>query len=949
MNIYTNFWEEQLLAINKRIKTSEATEYVVSDCGIDKLGSRDSSGYDGSVSLWMGEIDSPLRKAVFRDFAKALNKENKNLLSKAIGRLEVRIRNNSDLHVSYEPISFESILDKYEELQQKDNYLSEEIYKWELTKAFQDQWKRYESNEISFKDFFGKISFKNLAYHMCIAIYNHILREKPDEFEKLITYLFDERIDLQERIIVYRRRFDELYFSLPDHGANTYEEERTIATLLAFRYPEKYTFYKDNFYSKLCKGLGIEAQKPVYKLAHYYALVENFRTNHLTNRITLIQKNKATLNSNCDLDINNLILSQDILYTTLVSQIKSNFIEEEMEYFKLTQKEDYLSEADKPYESDSKGTKWYFDTRSKLAYLVELLDEKLIDELRINYSEKPNKQAGQGMGFVLKYYVLTGFIPTKYSNIDDDIFIKPSFVINDSKLFFTIDIDINAKKESNRFKEFRNELRENSYWEMEVDENFPKTWESLVDTILPEIEDNLEYLENFLNGMESHNTLTKVTNPPMKQPLNQILYGPPGTGKTYNSIKRALEIINEEEEKNLDWNNRTTIKALFDKRVEEGRIVFSTFHQSMSYEDFIEGIKPLKPEEEDDFIKYDVEPGIFKQICSAAESNEGNLNTILKEFKSSISEYDEKPPLTIVSKATTFDIKYTYGNVFMVSPHNTRKEVKPWYYVSIDNIISYFNTDELSGTNPTYTREITKYLIEKKGLVQGVNIGSTKPYVIIIDEINRGNVSQIFGELITLIEEDKRKGNPEALKIILPYSKIKFSVPSNLYIVGTMNTADRSVEALDTALRRRFTFEEIPPNENLDLIQYPVFDTTASAILKTLNARIEKLLDKDHKLGHSFFIKKDSDSAEEKIVETFYKNIIPLLQEYFFGDFGKIGLVLGKGFVTVDNSNVPIFADFDYESKEDYQVKEIYSIRDFRINNDMIGFKDAIKLLMANK
>jgi 5-methylcytosine-specific restriction protein B len=283
-------------------------------------------------------------------------------------------------------------------------------------------------------------------------------------------------------------------------------------------------------------------------------------------------------------------------------------------------------------------------------------------------------------------------------------------------------------------------------------------------------------------------------------------------------------------------------------------------------------------------------------------------------------------------------------------------EVEYVHFRSIDWVVKDMNISVERFLKKNFSQQTIYYLNKNdvkidalESLTSDKKDSNVKPYVLIIDEINRGNVSQIFGELITLIEEDKRQGKAEALKVMLPYSKKEFSVPPNLYVVGTMNTADRSVEALDTALRRRFTFEEIPPNEDLDLIQYDVFDTTASAILKTLNTRIEKLLDKDHKLGHSFFIKKDSDSAEEKIVETFYKNIIPLLQEYFFGDFGKIGLVLGKRFVTVDNSNVPIFADFDYESKEDYQVKEIYSIRDFRIGNDMNGFKDAIKLLMANK
>jgi 5-methylcytosine-specific restriction endonuclease McrBC GTP-binding regulatory subunit McrB len=487
----------------------------------------------------------------------------------------------------------------------------------------------------------------------------------------------------------------------------------------------------------------------------------------------------------------------------------------------------------------------------------------------------------------------------------------------------------------------------------------------------------------------------------MTQPLNQILYGPPGTGKTFNSINRAIMVIENlsEEELRNNYKAREELKDAFDRYIDKKQIAFTTFHQSMSYEDFIEGIKPLEPEIEKDPIHYSVEEGIFKTICihaafeyfeqSTSISSQEALtfsqkyDNLVQEIENTLSQgkkytLDSKSGLPIeiveITDNGNISLKHENGNRnYIVSKKRVSKlnaEIDD--LESVNNIHQHFKS-LIGGSNataywtvlnkirkinndlPEIKLEIKEFSFsEKIELVETLKSEDfknkkAKPYVLIIDEINRGNISAIFGELITLIEENKRQGKPEALKIMLPYSKKEFSVPPNVYIVGTMNTADRSVEALDTALRRRFTFEEIPPNENLDLIQYPVFDTTASAILKTLNARIEKLLDKDHKLGHSFFIKKDSDSAEEKIVETFYKNIIPLLQEYFFGDFGKIGLVLGKRFVTVDNSNESIFADFDYESKEDYQEKEIYSINDFRINNDMNGFKDAIKILMTNK
>ena len=232
-----------------------------------------------------------------------------------------------------------------------------------------------------------------------------------------------------------------------------------------------------------------------------------------------------------------------------------------------------------------------------------------------------------------------------------------------------------------------------------------------------------------------------------------------------------------------------------------------------------------------------------------------------------------------------------------------------------------------------------------------------KKYVLVIDEINRGNVSQIFGELITLIEEDKRLGNNEALEVTLPYSKESFGVPPNLYIIGTMNTADRSVEALDTALRRRFSFEEMPPNYSLTQLDYTIYNYKASKLLKTINRRIEKLLDKDHAIGHSYFIVEEGKNEAKEVIKAFYKNIIPLLQEYFFGDFGKIGLVLGKGFVNKMEwvKNTEAFADFDHESCSDFEERDVYEIIDYRnsnhnykIDNVAMSFDKAIQLLMKD-
>lgn len=266
---------------------------------------------------------------------------------------------------------------------------------------------------------------------------------------------------------------------------------------------------------------------------------------------------------------------------------------------------------------------------------------------------------------------------------------------------------------------------------------------------------------------------------------------------------------------------------------------------------------------------------------------------------------------------------------------STRMNYKPDFFLDVN--ISQMTIYEFY--KHSIKVEAFKELFSSKSTVET----SIKPHVLIIDEINRGNVSAIFGELITLIEDSKREDQPEALEVILPYSKEKFSVPPNLYIIGTMNTADRSVEALDTALRRRFVFEELLPNPSL--LNQILFGYEASALLEKINKRIEKLMDRDHCIGHAYFLDKD----EESFIESFYKNIIPLLQEYFFGDYGKIGLVLGSGFIKRAETEDDIFASFDYDYKEDLANKLIYQIVDYRHFKDKgEHFKAAIDLMMNN-
>lgn len=433
-------------------------------------------------------------------------------------------------------------------------------------------------------------------------------------------------------------------------------------------------------------------------------------------------------------------------------------------------------------------------------------------------------------------------------------------------------------------------------------------------------------------------------------PLNQILYGPPGTGKTYNTINKAIEIANPEFDLTQE---RSVVKAEFDRLTDIGHIVFTTFHQSMSYEDFVEGIKPettsLKT------VIYKIVSGIFKKLCIKAESElityEGPkpasdfekqislLKTLLEE-----SENDEiEIPMRRVNMTIT-DIDDTHIDFRKASGGTAHRFV----INSLRKVYLGIETKREGLWN--YYATLSDYLKNIKGSsdnsLKNEITSFTKNYVLIIDEINRGNVSQIFGELITLIESDKRQGSPEALELTLPYSKTKFGVPPNLHIIGTMNTADRSVEALDAALRRRFHFTEMPPDTNVirEKEVDKIGDFNTADILETINNRIKILLDRDHLIGHSYFLKiKDMEDLRRAFID----RIIPLLQEYFYGDYSKIALVLGKGFCDIDKTlSEHKFAPDLGGFSENYEEREIFALNKIDDNEAFIA---ALELMGIQK
>ena len=388
---------------------------------------------------------------------------------------------------------------------------------------------------------------------------------------------------------------------------------------------------------------------------------------------------------------------------------------------------------------------------------------------------------------------------------------------------------------------------------------------------------------------------------------NLLLYGPPGTGKTYNTVNYAVsiienrpfeEVVKEGYAKALEKYNRYTLM---------GRIAFMTFHQSLSYDDFIEGIRPDITE--DGSLVYVPTPGAFYRFCQDAD-HPRLIDGSVPDVFLTISDDSHIYAVNIPEMDRDEDFKTS-----LISP-----QLLPEGISAGDILVSMVSPvlTNMVGVVMSTTPErcaVRWHMLSSEQKVKGAQKGREMPYriyqptkkfvytlvhegrsgdmgncVFIIDEINRGNISRIFGELITLLESSRRKGNPECLEVYLAQMKTMFSVPDNVYVLGTMNTADKSLTALDAALRRRFEFIEMMPNPAV-LDNREVSGVNLSILLKTINDRIEFLYDREHMVGHAYFI---SVKTIDDLAQCFINKVIPLLQEYFFDDYEKICWVLGR-------------------------------------------------------
>lgn len=417
-------------------------------------------------------------------------------------------------------------------------------------------------------------------------------------------------------------------------------------------------------------------------------------------------------------------------------------------------------------------------------------------------------------------------------------------------------------------------------------------------------------------------------------PLNQIFFGPPGTGKTYVTIEAAVKAA----EPGFVWEDRDDLKAHYDRLVNAGRIRFVTFHQSYSYEDFVEG---LSASSTDGKISYEKKLGVFRKLVNAArEYRTTEVRKASDSFsdcwQAFIKQLDESPAgVAVKTKRSQFVINEVEDNTIRFD----KNQGNSVHTLALSTLQAVFEGQRIvhGGLQPYYDALIAH--IRELGQQLSATEVVRQNYVLVIDEINRGNISRIFGELITLIEPSKRIGAQEALEVTLPLTGDKFGVPDNLYIIGTMNTADRSLAGLDLALRRRFTFVEMPPKSEL-LDGLMVDGIAIGDMLRVMNQRITALLDRDHCIGHAYFMPLLDNPSLPLLADIFAQNILPLLQEYFFEDWQRIRWVLADQ--TKPDDLAFVVKDMSMDAQQLFPGVQQFKARDcWRLNHNALLHVEA--------
>lgn len=390
-----------------------------------------------------------------------------------------------------------------------------------------------------------------------------------------------------------------------------------------------------------------------------------------------------------------------------------------------------------------------------------------------------------------------------------------------------------------------------------------------------------EYINNWLKHIENMEFTNKCARL-LECKRNIIIQGAPGTGKTYNTASIALKVLGVTD---IDLTDHEAVVKRY-KELTGKRIFFTTFHQSLDYEDFVEGLKPrvqTNEQGESVGVTYEPEDGIFKRACQAVTMDESkDITECIDDFlEHKINGFENKREIPTSTGISSFYAWWNKGNTTISCRSKystiTRDETHSPSPLNIEKVKHQALGDGVENNWPAYAKAFIEAVKEE------YNIHGNNKVVLIIDEINRGNVAKIFGELITLLEVDKREGSEHPIQVTLPYSKELFSVPKNLYIIGTMNTTDRSTGTIDYALRRRFAFVTLKSDSSVIEKHYtePILKDQALALFDNIEKFIKEkqcgdLGIDDLMVGHSYFM---SDS-EEELKDKMEYEVLPLIAEY---------------------------------------------------------------------
>ena len=721
-------------------------------------------------------------------------------------------------------------------------FIEDEIYKWEYVTDNQN------AEPLQIIDYLIKNNMNIYDRARDSQSWKTLLKDNPKGLEAALLNLKNEDISLHRRIAIFKEEMDILFKGYPSIKSHA-NDERTAACFLCCWNPQTYTLYKDGFlYEPLCVFLGIKKKSAGSKYEHFLELVR---------KLSIIVRDDAELQDFFAGKTEGYVQSDMLIAQTIIWCVFSERGQEAL----FGKSRNYWSggimwgPTNKKNEFVDNGyweIGWKDKNASKGARQVRSNIDKVLpgDYLAFHSYGGNNDLTIHYLAEVTEIDTSKGII--KIKKLSDENYFKGKAPKMKNGSWFGTLLQVTGTNAINSI--------------FHIDEE-----EAVM------IPDKIVEYGSIINSKK-----------------NVILQGAPGTGKTYSTASLALYIIGQKEPdaiEDLDFNDHSEVMTRYEEFRLKNQIEFCTFHQSMDYEDFVEGLRP-ELADSGSSVTYSVKPGIFKKICDKASSSISNRVDNFDEVWNKLIELlnnNDFVMIPLLSNKKEMQIELNeYGNGL------TERTYKDGIYKKgdwIDGHSKFFSKDQLyniyrgfpgvpAGGHDNYRKAIVAYMKQNLGLKDydaGNNETEDKNFVLIIDEINRGYVSKIFGELITLLESDKRIGADHPVYVKLPYSNEDFGVPSNLYIIGTMNTTDRTTGTLDYALRRRFDFITLEADPS-------VLDSSiaeARIIFDDVREFIEdKKLDdmdiSDLMVGHSYFMANDATVLKNKI----RYEVIPLVKEY---------------------------------------------------------------------